>query len=341
VDDVIRNRRQATSAALTLGLVGFMVGTARAQDPAPPIALGVDVPPECPSDLAVQILSRTPRTRLAGPGEPARRVGVRIVSEEGRYRGAVGLDGLDGEPVVRHVEGPSCDEVTAALALIAALAIDPEANMTPVAPVLPPAPIAPLPPPAPPPPLPRDPEALEVLPAIEVGFGVASGLAPRAIPGGALMLELGMPKKEPLFLVRAGASFWSNGQIAVERDDGTANAAAVYRAILARVEACVALRVERFSAAPCATFDVGSLSVQGSEDGVITEGLEASQLWAAPGPALRLGWNFAGPFTLALDGALTFPLQRDTYAFEQPPQVAHDVPAVAARAGAYVGLHFR
>ena len=49
----------------------------------------------------------------------------------------------------------------------------------------------------------------------------------------------------------------------------------------------------------------------------------------------------AGPAAPAPASWICSSLQRVTYAVEQPPQVAHDVPAVAARAGVYVGLHFR
>lgn len=347
-DDVTKNTLQRIAIGVaTMGLMASRTTAAQAQESAPPITLAVEVPPECPSDLAAQILSRTPRTRLARQGEPARRVDARIVKVDDRYRGAVALDGQGGEPVVRQVEAPSCNEVTAALALIAALAIDPEASLAPQAPPPPPPPpsIAP----APTPTIPQEPGSsepsnrfLEVQPAVEAGFGVISGVAPRVIAGGILMLELGIPREDPLVLVRAGASYWTNGQIAILRADGTANAAAAYSAVLARIETCVALRVERFWAAPCATFDVGSLTVEGSENGgTITAAYQESQLWAAPGPAARVGWDAVGPLTIAVDGALTFPLKRDTYVVEEPRQIAHDVPIVAARAGIYATLRFR
>lgn len=309
-----------------------------------PIAIHVDAPAACPEHATARILERASGVHLARAGERAPRLLVRVIAHEGWYVGAIAVDDASGRRVIRQVDGGRCDEVLGALVLIAALTLDaprptqptPDAASTGPAPPTTPAPWPVWqPPPIGPPP--TEPEApLRV--GVGVGFGVAGGLAPHVIPGGTLIAEIGVPGDAPIGVVRAGAGYWASPEVSAS----TIDAGATYRAVLARVEGCVvALRRDPAWAAPCATLDLGSLTGEGVVGGAVDTAAARSVLWAAPGPAVRAGLELVGPLAVAVEGALTFPLSRDAFVFEDPAAVAHEVPPAALRTGVELGVLFR
>jgi hypothetical protein len=81
-------------------------------------------------EFVEQVRSRAPRVREALSGEPARRVRVTIEGD-GRVVGRLVTAGNDGAIVAREVEGATCEEVTAALALVLAVTLDPLTNTRP------------------------------------------------------------------------------------------------------------------------------------------------------------------------------------------------------------------
>jgi hypothetical protein len=99
-------------------------------------------PPGCPSETAFfrAVALRTDRARLAAPNESARSFAVTVQSTSDGSVGTLRIVGTDGAIASRDVNGSDCAEVTSALTLIVALAIDPEASLLPV--TQPPAPVA-------------------------------------------------------------------------------------------------------------------------------------------------------------------------------------------------------
>jgi hypothetical protein len=81
----------------------------------------------CPDaeEFARQIQTRAPRLRLAEADEPALGFYAELSEREGSASGRLTARSPDGREVVREVRGPTCADVATALALIAALAADP------------------------------------------------------------------------------------------------------------------------------------------------------------------------------------------------------------------------
>lgn len=81
----------------------------------------------CPdaAEFARQIQTRAPLLRLAEGAEPALGFYAELVEHGGDASGRLTARSADGREVVREVRGPTCADVAVALALIAALAADP------------------------------------------------------------------------------------------------------------------------------------------------------------------------------------------------------------------------
>ena len=99
----------------------------------------------CPDaiEFAKQIQTRAPSLRPAEADEPALGFYVELVEHGGVATGRLTARSTDGREVVREVRGPTCDDVSTALALIAALAADPGQSATTDAPVRPSPPVRP------------------------------------------------------------------------------------------------------------------------------------------------------------------------------------------------------
>ncbi|WP_437766005.1 hypothetical protein WME77_02800 [Sorangium sp. So ce764] len=82
-----------------------------------------------------EVTARTELARAAAADEAALDVRVRITSSAGRSRGRITL-GKGEEARVREVDGATCGEVVAALALITALRVDPTASLEPQPPAV-------------------------------------------------------------------------------------------------------------------------------------------------------------------------------------------------------------
>jgi hypothetical protein len=166
--------RRGAAKAWSSGLAVLVaIGWPRGAEADPPgnppgLALAWDAPEGCPT--RAEILESVARV-VGVPGVNQDRdlldanVRVRVGVEGAAWRGDVTMV-TKGESSARHVEGQSCREVSDALVLIIALAINPEAVSSLSAPI-PPVPSTVPPPPEPPPPPPTPPPNLNP-PAPEV-----------------------------------------------------------------------------------------------------------------------------------------------------------------------------
>ena len=93
----------------------------------------------CPdaAEFARQIQTRAPRLRLAEGDEPALGFYAELADHGGDATGRLTARSADGREVVREVRGPTCADVATALALIAALAADPNQPVEEQAPTAP------------------------------------------------------------------------------------------------------------------------------------------------------------------------------------------------------------
>ena len=97
--------------------------------------LGVDytAPDGCPpaSSFFSEITARTPRARAARSGERARVLHVKVTRRGEAHVGTLAVEDTTGTGSAREVSGGTCAEVVGALALVAALAVDPHASVAP------------------------------------------------------------------------------------------------------------------------------------------------------------------------------------------------------------------
>jgi hypothetical protein len=99
------------------------------------VRLDYSVARGCPDGAAFfdRMAARTPRVRVARPGEEARELVVRVTGHGRRVQGQIAVRAPDGTEATRTVTGETCGDVVTGLALIAALAIDPTADASPTA----------------------------------------------------------------------------------------------------------------------------------------------------------------------------------------------------------------
>jgi hypothetical protein len=127
VTALARLSRGALAVAVAVASAGAMVRSASADDMVP-VQVDYEPRPGCPtSDAFVQeVLVRAPRARLATTAERARTLVVRIRSAAaGGLQGTLIVRDLEGRLSERVVHAKECTELATALAVIAAIVIDP------------------------------------------------------------------------------------------------------------------------------------------------------------------------------------------------------------------------
>jgi hypothetical protein len=89
--------------------------------------------------FAVELGARTPRVRPAVGDEPALRFAVEVAGSGAAWSGRLTVREVSGAVTVREVAGTSCMEIVSAVALIAAILVDPGASTDPIVAQAPPA----------------------------------------------------------------------------------------------------------------------------------------------------------------------------------------------------------
>jgi hypothetical protein len=344
----------------------FLAPSATA-DVTEPIRVTFTAPAGCPDTDAftAEVTARTAKARLASPGEPARSFTVTITTSGKKARGKLIIDDPRGPSSSREVSGESCAEVASALALVTALAIDPNASTAAKPP--PPPPKPPPPPPMPhvllPPRDPRPPPPYTSLPwwgplgsplpaapsappsprwrfTAALHAGIASGVAPGVVPAITASVDvsrLGESVLSPAFRLSLSAA--QSGYLAV----GSGFLRARFRWMAGRVEGCP-IRVAiagPLAAYPCALVDAGALEAVG----LPYQPAATTRPWVAPGVLGRFHIALFEDVQLELQGGATFPLVRDTFQFTDPAPatgttVAHQVPVAGGFVSGGVGMHF-
>jgi hypothetical protein len=340
-------------------------GASNADDEAEPIQLEYSAPPGCPDRAAfeahVRALTAKARFEVARPG--VRTFDVRI--EAGAplrgtmllYRGNV----VEGR---RVVQADRCSDVDDALTLMVALAIDPQASLTPVSAgsAAPPSSIpsapsaaesasaAPVPQPVPPRPPPpptrqsaaaaqddsrsgpvptRQPETL----SIGVGLALASGVAPGVLVGASPSVEwrsgarsLVAPALRLAFVRTSSGTFDAGG------------GAASFTWTVGRLDGCgldwpPAASLHLLG---CARVEAGVVDAVGSG---IVGAHGSTRAWFAAGPLMRVEWAFLPPMYLDADVAPMFRVTADRFYF-LPSSTIYEVPYAGLDASVGVGVHF-
>jgi hypothetical protein len=266
------------------------------------VELRYAAPPQCPSRAAfeTEILGRTSNVRLAAP---ARRVfAVTIEPTADGFHGTLVVDRVAD----KELSSPRCEDLTSALALVTALAIDPTASVLPRrAPVHRPSPWA-----------------LE----LDLDAMVEAGVGPGALLGAALEARATLHNTYGFELA------------AIAGRDSTQHegAEARFTWFAARPAGCVRGLVERVTLDACSHIEVGAVRADGA---MIINQRNLTRLWLAAG----LHGNARVPvgsrgFGL-LQVGMSLPLVRDRYIFA--PNVAiHETPGLTGWLVVGVGVRF-
>ncbi len=344
---------RSTVALTALGLVstGARSAGAQAEVSQERIQLDYRVPASCPlrSEFERNVTARTRLARFVD-GKHDRAFVVEVVSSP------VGFDGRLSQPggAERTLSDKDCAEVVRALAVILAVAVDPEAALRaptepgatgdpapasgPLPPPPPPIPAAtrpasPLPPPSRPPP-PRPPARPIKLSG---GLGplafVSAGVAPVALFGVGLGSRFDLESDGYKFGGGVSVLTARTGLLGPDAD------ASRYTWFAVRLDACpIVFEVaDSLELSPCAQADFGFLRGQGVD---VVDPETQTGPWLTLGGAAQLRWRPVQSFFINGSGYLHANLQRDRFVFRRPFQVVHAVPAVSGGGLVSAGWHF-
>lgn len=311
----------------------------------------------CPSEaqFVSEVTARVTRPVRFGAPDAAVQMVVTLFPSGEQVTGKLEVARASSEPTHRDFTASSCEEVGSALALVAALALDPNAR-TDALPVKAassePASAAPVvegaPPPEPPqapaptpaaapasasPPRPTIPERYRYW--VGAAAGGVVGAAPKVL--GLVGASLGMRVvRERLFAPSVQLTpLWGKTGVT-----GPASGSGEFTWALGRLELCpVSVRLSSpLSLDPCAAIEVGRLTARGSDASVAVP-VTAARWWVAPGATLSLHASFEHWFVRA-GAVLLFPATRDEFVFREPTQSIHQASAVVVGASLGLGFHF-
>lgn len=362
----------------------FLVMTARfasGSDARVRITLSYRVAPGCPtaSDFRAEVTARTEEAAWASPSEvPDRALDVSVVGVPGKFEGRLRIQKANAPSSVRQISGESCDEVIEALALVAALAIDPHALTSPLhtplaeaggahdtaseasneasrvaaAQEAPPQTKAPAVATAAAAPVVLSSAAKGAAPELTLPSRSETRAAWHAASGlGAAVISGVLPSA-----TLAGRGFFELAPsprifFPMLRLDATAALQGWKPAgpgftqslwFTSELEACpVSFALgPRLRVAPCVFGDLGLLRSQGRIGG--QSGVTTqTRPWIALGILGRLRWSLSDAFFVDISGGLRAPLVRDTLIFDAPQRVVlYAVPVVGAEASLGLGYRF-
>jgi hypothetical protein len=268
-----------------------------------------------------ELTARTARLRNARSDEHAITLIVETFRNDGGVRGQLTVRKPDGDLTVREVPGVSCQEVEAAMALIAALMVDPLAGQThrkrPESAFRPD--LAPRP---------KPPSwSLRAEHRLMARTATTPNLAWGQALGAMLTYEAGALKPS----VGLGA----------ELTNGTATAAhgsAELKLTTARLVACP-LGAQPGSVLDlrlCATAELGRL--RGSGFATAAPASKAI-VWSSAGVDAQARYELMRPLWIGLEGGFTFPFTREGF-YIDPDETLHRVPAWGLAFGVGLGLRF-
>lgn len=316
------------------------------------VSLQFTTQPGCPSEAEFvgEVLARVRIPLQFGVSEPAIRVVVKLEQTTEGARGELELQHDTAAPTQREFIASSCTEVGSALALVAALTLDPNARTEPLpmrAPSDPePANVAPEPPPAPtprptPPPASKPPPQAapnvrhHYLGWIGAVAGFGWGEAPKVL--GLFGLSLGVRRlgSSPLSPSLQLTPLWGKTGVS-----GPASPTGEFSWAIGRLEACPAsFRLASLSRLdPCAAAELGQLSARSVDSAVAVPGA-AERWWAAAGATLSLHVDLGDRFFVRLGGVALFPVTRDEFVFDEPVRRVHRARAISL--GGQLGIGFQ
>jgi len=347
-----RRKSRTSARAVVLAVTLALGGVGKAE----PEAVRIDyaAPSGCPDAAAFarSLQERTTRFRRAAPDEQARRFIVRVTATSSSFSGRLEIRSPDGGAAVRSVEASICDDVASALALMTALAIDPNALTNPKTASESAAQATPRPASEPGKEHSAASETVVAARAPSVAHNASQpwrwsaglmadmtfAVSPTLAYGGDLFVEAEAPTSSKLGpAVRMGIFL---DQCNVDLPTG---AAARFQWAVAAVEGCpVRLGVMdlRLAVHPCLAFRLGVLHGEGR---TISQPKQTLSLWSDVGPVLRLRLAMTPRLILEAQGSLVLPLRRPTFTILDTGRetTVYSVPSIGGSAGIGVAYQFR
>jgi hypothetical protein len=330
-------RRAIVRVAFACSVVGS-VAAASAEELPVPVRVdyrGAEVCSDAGQFLR-ELLARDARVRTAGPGERAPLLVVTVTpGAHQTLRGRLVVEDVDGAVSRRDVDGDGCESVLGALALMAAIAVDPTAPLNGAE-----AAQATRPTPAPATPAPdaevdakdqaRGSAGTETRGGPRLGLvagaGATTGTAPSAawtIPVSAEIAWGRDASISPLF--RAGFEHADSGQDAATGGDARFVLNAGTLDLCASVPVGAAVRL-----LPCVHAEGGTLGATGSN---IQPALTDTRPWAGLGALGAVRYLVLPPVFVELSLGVRFPLVRDRFFFEPDTTVFRSSVAAAFASG--------
>jgi hypothetical protein len=351
---MLTSPRLRSAFAPSIGLAWLALPAALAIPPAataaeaPAVQLRVDASPDCTTreELAARVAARTSRITFTAPdgGSPAVAVRVAITATPRAVLGDLTITQAGSPAAARRISAPSCEQLTDALALVIALAFDPDttAASVPGQPATPPVapragenapPLQAAPAPASAPARPQEPPpAVHRRASAAVGPQVLIGPAPRAMPGLTLDLSAGWDRPSvwsPAVRLSAGLA-WSG---ALSEPGGTAG----FSMAAITLDACpVRLASRNAELRTCATGTLGRLGAAGSRT---FDATTVERPFAATGGALVVTLPVGQRVEITARGSVAASWIRDSFAFA--PAVFYRGAPLLVTAGLTAGVPFR
>ncbi len=266
-----------------------------------------------------ELARRTTRVQVVDASATGARFVVELLDRGQQILGMFHFVEPNGAETARAVSGATCDEVVPALALIAAVLVDPEsvtrARATPVAPA--------------PPVSPGQARSLRLRPSFGTGAGVSSALGPGVslAPLVELGLESELGEQRGPALALTVARF-------VSPTRSTSAGDADFTTTFGRLRLCP-LRwpaTGPLFGSACGALEAGTLRAKGSRT---ADERSYSSLWLAVDPALALEYRPLRALGMGLGAFGVFPLVRDRYFFG-PNVPVFSVPAAGVTVEASV-----
>lgn len=323
-------RRRGWSGGLLVALAALCARPALADDAEIKYSLAVTAPVECASDerVAHEIGLRSRRVRhlrTTAPGASA--LTVTLAASPAGFVGRLTIQGPDGSAAEREIEGATCPEVLRALALVAAVTLDPSATPPDASPLTAP--------PAPPPRRPAPPAASAAAPPAAprpwLGAGPTLAVDSGAFSAGALAPGGTLAVTGPRGLLRPAA--W----IAARREARSAGAGVGTADLTAWLVSLQigALRLGGdLGVSPVLGLVLGRVSAEARG---LPGARDASATYLAAELGLRADWLLGEHLRLDLGAGASTALRRDRFV-TQRSDGTNDVVSELAPLGAWASL---
>jgi hypothetical protein len=358
---VFAGRWRFATLALPLAAVVLPFARANAEGAAVPVRVDSHGGLGCPTEsFAGRLLARDTHIRLAQPNEPAPLVIVRIDRDGRSVHGHIVIRDVDGTQSERNVRGDTCESVSGALVLVAAIAIDPTLSIgtasdsttdagTPSGTNTEEAAAAPSSTTADHPDASwadasratttTERESSHAPPvdrrlgwhaATGGGAGIESGAAPAAVLTWSAFFEVTKNTDHVLApIVRLLFEHSNSG------DQDVTGGAVRFVRNLGVIDACpLQASVGPLRLLPCLELEAGVVNASGHD---VTPTRSEARPWLALGAVGRVRYVPISPLFLEVSGGLRVPLLRDHFYFE-PNNTVFEAPALSGFAGGTIGL---